>query len=254
MKKNPISALVITYNEESNIAEFLKSVSFADEIVILDSYSTDKTLEIARAYPRTRVYQRRFEDFSTQRNRALDLATYQWVLFIDADERVDRALNDEILKTVRMPDTCEAYYVYRRFHFAGKALRYSGFQKDKAPILFKKNHCFYEPSRRVHEKLYCQGKIAYLKNKLDHYTYFSWEQYDAKLGKYARIQADELFEKNVQPRLHHFILKPFFRFFNHYLFKGGIFDGWQGFFISWLCGYYVFRRYVFLWMRHKNLQ
>lgn len=254
MKKVPFSAVVITYNEESNIAELINSVSFADEVVIVDSYSTDKTLEIARKFPNTCIHQRLFKNFSDQRNYALTLATYEWILFVDADERIDDVLRDEILKTVHACDAREVYYVYRRFYFAGKALLYSGFQSDKAPILFKKNTCFYDPHTNVHEKLCCSGRIGFLKNKLDHHTYSSWEHYDAKLSKYARMQADELFTKGVRPGFFHFLLKPFFRFMNHYFFKKGIFDGIQGFFISWICAYYVFRRYVFLWMKYKGIR
>lgn len=248
-----LSALLITYNEEKHIRAFLDEVSFADEIIIVDAYSTDKTVDIARSFLKVRVYQRKFENFPSQKNYALDLATHEWIWFPDADERLDEALKEEILQSISQQNNCHAYFVPIRFHFMGKALLYSGFQNDRSIKLFKKSFCRYDPSTPVHERLLCKGLIGKLKHSLTHYTYTCWDQYDGKLVRYARLQADELFAKGVRPNAFHFFLKPWCRFFNHYIFRRGILDGWEGFFISCLCGFYVFRRYVFLWMKYREI-
>lgn len=254
MKRPGLSALLISYNEERNIKLFIEDVTFADEIIIVDSHSDDKTMDIARSFPNVQIYQRVFHDFSSQKNYALSLATHEWILFLDADERMNNPLKEEILQTISRKDTHDAYYIRIKCHFMEKTLKYSGFQNQKSVRLLKKSRCRYDSSKLVHEKIHCQGTLGTLKNTLIHYTYVSWDQYDGKLTKYAILQANELFSKGIYPNLFHFIFKPWYRFFNHYILRRGILDSWEGFFVSCIYSFYVFKRYVFLWMKYKRIR
>lgn len=242
-----ISALVITKNEEENILAYLSEVDkFADEIIVVDSFSTDRTVELAKRNPKVKVYQRKFDNFSSQRNFALEKAQYDWVTFYDADERLPQALIAEILHTVRTEKNISSFYNYRKFYVQNNRLKYSGWQNDKAIRLFRKSCCRYNDEFLVHEILECDKKPGKLKTKLDHYSYKSFENYKEKLFFYSKLRAEELFEKKVRPNFFHFYIKPGFRFFHHYILRFGFLDGLVGFKMSKLLADYVHKRYVYL--------
>ncbi len=163
-----ISALAITYNEEDHIEEYIQRLSFADEIIIVDSFSTDKTVELAKKYDITLI-QRKFDDFSSQKNFAIDQATHDWIVFFDLDEEVPKVLIDEIIATVNSENPKKAYHVKRDFHFMGKRMKYSGFQTDISVRLFNKNYCRYN-GKPVHETNETTEKIGKLKNAVAHQT------------------------------------------------------------------------------------
>ena len=132
MKDSKISALLIVFNEEKNIEEALKTVEFADEIIVLDSFSTDSTVEIIKTkFPKVQLYQNRFEDFTKQRNLCISYAKNEWILFLDADERITPELKNDILKEIKKPITQKAYFFKRKFFFKGEKVNYSGTQNDK---------------------------------------------------------------------------------------------------------------------------
>ena len=133
-----ISGLIITYNEEKNIQEVLESFDFCDEIIVVDSFSTDKTVEIAKEFPNVKVIQNKFEDFTKQRNLALDAAKNDWVLFLNGNKRITPALKQEIIDELNKPGQKDAYYFYRKFFFSQKPLHFSGTQGDKNFRLFRK--------------------------------------------------------------------------------------------------------------------
>ena len=126
-----VSGLIITFNEEKNIREVLCCFDFCDEIIIVDSYSTDQTMSIAQSFPKVKVFQNKFEDFTKQRNFALDNATNDWVLFLDGDERITPDLKSEIVEELGKENKKDAYYFYRKFFFCGKPIHFSGTQTDK---------------------------------------------------------------------------------------------------------------------------
>ena len=157
-----ISALAITYNEEKNVERYIKSLSFAGEIIIVDSFSTDNTVEIAKQLG-AKVVQREFDNFSAQKNYALSLANHDWVTFFDLDEIVTPELAEEITNTLKTNPKNEAYKVKRNFYFMGKRLKYSGFQTDTVVRLFNKNQCKYN-GKLVHEILETSKTIGKASN------------------------------------------------------------------------------------------
>ena len=248
-----ITAIIPTFNEEIHIEDAIQSVQFADEIIIIDSFSTDKTVKIAKKH-NVVLIQRIFDDYSSQKNFAIDKATHNWICILDADERISIALKKEILKKVSSEETNEsAFWICRSNIFMNKEIKYSGWQNDKVIRLFKKDSCRYN-GQLVHEEIYTKEKIGFLKNKIVHNTYKSFDIFISKKNDYATLQALELNKKNVKPNLYHFILKPIIRFNRHYFFRGGIFDGVPGLVISYVAMYTVFIRYVKLWLLIKKMK
>ena len=243
-----ITAIIPTLNEENFIAEAIRRVRFADEVLVIDSFSSDCTVEAAREAG-ARVIQREFDDFSSQKNFAIREATHEWILVIDADERVSAELSDEIVRSVTDPGDKVAFFLYRNFYFKEKRVRYGGWQTDKAIRLFKKETGRYN-GNLVHETIETRGPVGFLKNRLDHYSYRSHEQYADKLEMYARLQAEELFRKNRKPRFWLLTIKPAFRFFVHYILRLGILDGTAGFELARAHALGVWKRYKYLGERY----
>ncbi len=250
MKK--ITAIIPTLNEEDNIVKAIESVQFADEIIVIDSYSTDKTIELAKNYE-VRILQRKFDDFSTQKNYAIDKATHQWIYILDADERVSAALENEILEAVKNPKDYVGYYVKRIFYFMGKKVKFSGHRRDRVVRLFLKEHCRYN-GNLVHEVIKAKGKLGVFDSKIDHYSYKNFDHYLDKLNKYAWLQAVQFNEKTGTLTPFHFVIKPSWRFLKHCIIQGGFRDGLVGLVLSYTHSYSVFMRYVKMWLLRKNLK
>lgn len=240
-----ISALLITYNEERNIQKFLDEAWYADEIIIVDSESTDKTAEIAKKHPKVNFIVRPFDNFTAQKNFAIDQANNEWVTFFDADERIPKALVYEMLDEIEK-GSADGFFVYRRFFFMDKYIKYSGWQNDKVIRLFRKSMNRYGEGRLVHELIDYKGKVKYLRNRLDHYSYFSIEEYDRKLTQYSYLRAKELMMRGLKPNAFRYFVKPWYRFMHHYIIRLGILDGSEGYIISKLHAHSVFKRYLFL--------
>ncbi len=236
-----LTAIIPTFNEEENIQRAIDSVDFADEILVIDSFSTDKTLEIVAKYPRIRLIQRVFDNFSNQKNFAIQQAKYNWIFLLDADEEVTDNLKQELKNKIIKPDNFKGFYVYRNFFFRNKKINFSGWQRDKVIRLFKKDDNIYQG--KVHEKIQSKGEVGFLKEKLNHYSYKNKEQYKAKLLKYAKLQAEEILDKQSYVTPFHIIIKPSIRFLIHYFIKLGILDGKSGLIMSYLSAYGVFERY-----------
>lgn len=247
-----ITAIIPTFNEEIHIEEAIKSVSFADEIIVIDSYSTDNTVVLIKKHKVT-LMQRVFDDFSSQKNYAIDQAKHDWVFVLDADERVTETLREEILQTVLNKTQSVAYWIYRSNIFMNRKIKYSGWQNDKVIRLFNKEYCKYN-GRLVHEEIFTEGKVGFLKNKIEHYSYKNFDTVILKRNRYAQLQAETLYKKGVTPNLFHFLIKPAFRFFKHYIIQRGFLDGFQGFIISFMYVYTVFVRYIKLWLLIRKME
>lgn len=241
-----ISALLITFNEEKNIKRFLENADYADEIIVVDSFSTDRTAEIAKTFPKVKLYSRAFVNFTDQKNFAIEKANNEWITFFDADEQIPNELREEILKVTQDSNSADAYFVKRRFFYKDKVLNFSGMQNDKAIRVFKKSKCRYKSNRLVHELIECNGTIAKLSNKLNHFTYSSSQEYRKKLTSYSKLRAQELKLKGLRPTIFHFKIKPAYRFLSHYVIRLGFLDGKEGYVVSKLHAESVYKRYVFL--------
>ena len=236
-----ITVIIPTLNEESNIKRVLDSVSFADEIIVIDSFSNDDTIAIANTFSKVKIIQRKFDDFSAQKNYAIGKANNDWVLNLDADEELSTHLQKEIKKIDLEKGKFVAYTICRKFFFKGKRLFFSGFQRSKVIRLFNKTKCYYRG--KVHEQVVFDGDLGNLKNKINHYSYHSFEHYKGKLALYAKLQAKELREKQQQVTFFHLYIKPVYRFLSHYIIRLGFLDLKNGFVISYLHAYGVYLRY-----------
>ena len=246
-----ITAIIPTLNEEIHIADAIKSVSFADEIIVIDSYSTDKTLEIAEKL-HVKIIKRKFDDFSSQKNFAIDQATHSWIYILDADERVTPEVEKEILEAVKKPNDFVGFYVKRAFYFAQQKINYCGWQRDKVVRLFLKEHCKY--SGVVHETISTKGELGFLKNKIDHYGYKNYNHFISKIHQYGELKAQELHANGKTVNAYHILVKPPFRVFSHFILRKGFLDGYPGLILSVTQGYAVLTRYIKLWLLNKGLK
>lgn len=238
-----ISGLIITYNEEKNIRAVLECFDFCDEIIVVDSFSTDKTVEIANQNPKVRIIQNKFEDFTKQRNLALEHAKNDWVLFLDGDERTTPELEKEIIRTVNSKKAKDAYYIYRIFFVGKKKIKFSGTQNDKNFRLFRKSKAHYAADKKVHESLVVNGTTGILKNKILHYSFENFDSFKKKMLYYGFLKGKELAAKGTN---YSFIIqwsKVVFKFIKTYFLKLGFLDGKDGMKISYLQSLYVYNTY-----------
>lgn len=246
-----ISALAITLNEANSIESYIKSLWFADEIIIVDSFSTDTTVALAETFEKVTVYKRAFDNFSAQKNFAISKAKNDWVTFFDLDEEITNPLSQEIIASTKNPEAI-AYYIKRDFFFMGKRIKYSGLQNDFVIRLFNKNHCSYN-ANLVHETLETTGETAKLKNSLPHHTYKTFDDYTAKMHNYSALQAKMLYAKKKKPTLYHFLFRPFYRFWHQFVIRLGFLDGKEGFILAYVSAFSVFKRYVNLWLLYRKI-
>jgi len=242
-KKPLLTALIITYNEEHNIKGVLKNLDFADEIIVIDSFSTDKTAEIARNFQNVQVVQHPFENYALQRNFALSLAANPWILFLDADERISVDLKNEIIQAIQKKVSLSAYNFHRTFMFESSRLRFSSWQTDKIIRLFQKDKAHYSEQKIVHEKLNVAGEIGKLKNKLTHYSYNDYSSYKQKMVHYGKLKAKEASSKGTNPTIFHFYIRPIYQFIYQYFIRLGILDGKKGVIICYLNSLSVYVRF-----------
>ncbi len=247
-----LTVIIPTFNESHNIEDVLKSVDFADEIMVVDSYSTDNTVELAKKHTDF-IIQREYEYSASQKNWAIPQAAHDWILLVDADERVTPELKSEIIEILKNPsiNKKDGYWIPRTSQFMGKDVRFGGWN-DKVIRLFKKE-CRYE-DKQVHAEIIDNGNVGVLKSKLYHNTYITMDKHIEKLNRYATLQANDYNDKTGTLTPFHFIVKPCFRFFKHYIIQGGFRDGAVGLVIAYNHSYSVFMRYVKIWLLRKNLK
>ena len=238
-----ITALLITSNEEKHIDDVIPNISFADEIIVVDSLSTDSTLEKLSKYPNVQVIEHKFKNFADQRNFAISKASHNWILFIDADERITDPLRNEIIDRLKQDSDVVAYKFPRNFIFQNKKMRFSGLQTDYIYRLFNKDCASYRKDLIVHELLKVNGISATLKNELWHYSYSDYDSYKEKAKHYAELKALELYNKGKKPNAFDFYIRPAYKFLYNYIFRLGFLDGKPGYIICKLYAYGVTHRY-----------
>ena len=239
-----LTAIIPAFNEAHNIVEAIKSVDFADEILVVDSFSTDRTIELAAPLA-TKIIQRKYENSASQKNWAIPQAQHKWILLLDADERVSNELREEVLEKLSTNPIETGFWIGRINHFMGKQIRFSGWRGDRVIRLFKRDECRYEPLR-VHAEIVSEGTIGSLKQKLMHNTFVSKTAYHQKLDRYAKLQARDFDSRTGSITIYHTLFKPLVRFIKHYIFQLGILDGKVGFIISMYQANAVKMRYQYL--------
>lgn len=248
-----LTVVTITLNEEANIRDCLASARWANEIIVVDSGSTDRTVEYARAFT-DHVDRAPWEGYGAARNFALQHATSDWIFWLDADERVTPELAVEIQEMLRKDDErIVGYSVARRAYFLGRWIKHCGWYPSRVTRLFRRGKGRFSENR-VHEQLELQGDVGILRNDLLHFTDPSLQHYFAKFNKYTSLAAEDLRESGRSFGFHDVLLRPPFTFFKMYVLKRGFLDGMQGFILCVLSSLYVFTKYIKLWelRTHKH--
>jgi len=220
-----LSVTIICGNEENNIEECIKSILWADEIILVDSYSKDKTIVIASKFE-VKIFQNKWESFASQRQFALSKCTNEWVFSIDADERCSPLLADEIKEKINFgTNNFAGYRMPRKSFFLNKWVKHGGWYPDYQLRLFKKQATVSE--RLVHEKYEVEGELGIMKNDLLHYTVSSISEYMQKVNQYSTLQSIEK-SKNRKINFLNMLFRPTLAFIQGYIFKGGFLDGITG--------------------------
>lgn len=243
-----LSVIVLTLDEEKHICACLDSVrDFADELLVFDSNVNDRVVELAAASG-ARIVRRKFDNYAAQRNAAIEAAAGDWIFFIDADERADNALGqeirDEIARIGRTGSDGVLFWIPRRNYIFGKWIQHTGWSPDYQPRVLKKGKALFDPARPVHELVLAQGSALYLKQPLTHFNYETLAQFRAKQIRYTRYEAQSMAAAGVRPRLRSYVSMPAREFYRRFIALQGYRDGLHGFALSALMAYYAFRRQV----------
>lgn len=231
-----LAVAVLTRNEARHIGDCLATLSFADEVVLSDSYSDDGTVEIARAAGAT-IFQRPFDNFAGQRNAVLEAINAEWVFFVDADERITPELAAEVRRVIAdRPEV--GWWTPRRNFIAGHQVRHGGFYPDYQLRLLRRGHARYDPERPVHEVVLLDGPAGYLQNPMIHYNYATWAQFHAKQRRYACMEGQILRQRGIKPWPHKFLRQPAREFWRRYVVLEGYKDGWVGLKLGLLLSFY----------------
>jgi (heptosyl)LPS beta-1,4-glucosyltransferase len=246
-----VAGVVLTHNEERHIAECLASLAWCDERVVVDSFSADRTVELARAAPASsqgagvRVVRHPFANYSQQRNAALEMTTADWVLFVDADERVRPALAAEVRAVTADPTRPEAgWWIPRDNLIFGRLTRGAGWSPDYQLRLLRRGRARYDPARAVHEVAELDGPDGRLTERLLHYNYDTLPEFLEKQERYTAYDAQILFGQGVRARPQNYVLQPLRHFWWRFVTLRGYVDGWHGLVLSALMAYYQWRLYV----------
>ncbi|OYY75089.1 MAG: LPS biosynthesis protein [Gammaproteobacteria bacterium 28-57-27] len=245
-----LSVVLITLNEAERLRSTLEAVVWADEIVVLDAGSTDATLEVARRFTDKVVVDADWQGFGVQKNRALALATGDWVLSLDADEVVPPALAQEIRLTLQNPDA-EAYAIPRLSSFLGRDMRHSGWWPDEVVRLFRRGTAQFSADL-VHERLMVEGEVGRLQQPLHHASFSSLEQVLDKVNRYSSAGAERLAAQGRKASLGTAIGRGLWTFFRTYVLKAGFLDGREGFMLAVSNAQGVYYRYLKLMLLNEK--
>jgi glycosyltransferase involved in cell wall biosynthesis len=238
----PVSAIIITLNEEDRIRETISSLAFTDEIIVVDSASTDRTREVA-AEAGARVVEREWRGYSDQKNYAAGLANHDWVLSIDADERPSAALAAEIVRWKSEPDPAgtAAMSMPRRVYYLGRWIGHSGWYPDRKTRLYDRRSASWEGDY-VHETLRIDGTVGRFQSDLLHFPYRSLGEHYDTIDRYTRLAADRMRADGARFNPVRLVLGPTLYFLKSFLVRGGWMDGTRGVLIAYMGARYVYLR------------
>jgi glycosyltransferase involved in cell wall biosynthesis len=248
----PVSATVITCNEEHNIADALKSLSWIDEIVVVDSGSRDETLEICRGFT-DKIFHRDWSGFVDQKNYAVEKASNDWILSLDADERVSPELRREIEAGMRGGFKASGYRIPRTAHFMGRWIRHGDWYPDYQLRLFDRRYGRWQGGR-VHESVRIEGPAGKLKGEIHHFTYRNFSEYLRKLEAYSTLAASDYSQGGRKATPLMLLGKPLGVFIKAYLIKRGFMDGAAGFAVAVMGAVSVFFKYAKLYELKKGFR
>lgn len=242
MDKIPVSVVVITRNESDNIADCLKSVPWADEIIVLDDASSDDTVNIAKGYTK-KVFSRKMDIEGRHRNYAYSLAQNDWVLSLDADERASADLGSELRTLLATGMKDKAYTIPIRSFIGKRWIRYAGWYPAPKVRLFDKRHFKYEEAE-VHPRVFIDGSCGHLKSDILHYSYRDYHDFFTSLNNQTTLEAKKWFKEKRNINFIKMWRKGLSRFLKAYVQKGGYKDGLLGFVVSWAGSAYQFMSYI----------
>jgi glycosyltransferase involved in cell wall biosynthesis len=241
-----ITAYIMTFNEARQIRAALETITWADEIIVVDSFSTDGTVEIARGFG-ARIISEKFCGFGKLRNFALEAAQNDWVFSLDADERCTPELAEEMRRTLAAGPQFDAYHVPRKSHFLGRWMRYCGWYPDyRQPQFFNRRKMHYADDL-VHETYKLDGRLGYLR---EHALQFPWDTIEiaaGKLQRYSTLMAERYAASGKKAPFFKLLTSPIGMFLKVYILQSGWRDGRHGFILATLYSYYTFLKYVKLW-------
>ncbi|OGW39367.1 MAG: hypothetical protein A2010_17840 [Nitrospirae bacterium GWD2_57_9] len=243
-----LSVAIITCNEEPNIRRTLESVKWADEIVVVDSGSTDNTISICREYTDLVVHQE-WLGFARQKNLAIDRTTGDWVLSLDADEPIEAMLAEEIRDIIASSSALDGYFIPRKTFFLGKQIRHGGWYPDYNLRLFRKGKGRFE-ERAVHEAVKVPGSVGRTGYAIEHYAYPDLASYLSSINKYSSLAVTEMAGKGIsrfKSGWMNILFRPAFTFLLKYIFRLGFLDGKHGLILNLFHAYYVFAKYAKAW-------
>jgi glycosyltransferase involved in cell wall biosynthesis len=245
-----VSVIIITKNEEHSIRECLESISWADEIIIVDSGSKDKTLKICKEFG-AKIFIKPWYGFGFQKNEALKHAKFKWILSIDADEIITNKLKNEIIAIVKSNSPAEAYSIPRRSFYCGKLIRFSGWQSDFVVRFFQKKFCKFS-NDLVHEKVLVSGTTLKIKSYMIHNAFENFEEVIKKINIYSSLSASMLYKKNTTSSLKKALFHAFWSFIKTYIIKLGFLDGRSGLMLSISNAEGTYYRYIKLMMLNSK--
>ncbi|HYB42238.1 MAG TPA: glycosyltransferase family 2 protein [Candidatus Methylomirabilis sp.] len=240
-----LSVTIVAWNEEERLRACLESVAWADEIVVVDAESTDKTVQLAREFT-DRVWVRPWPGFAVQKNFALDQASGEWALSLDADERVTAELAERIKAIVRAGGPADGYLIPRRNIFWGAWVRHGGLYPDHQLRLFRRAAGRFAENE-VHESVRVNGRVEALAEPMLHQSYRDLEDFVRRSNRYSTLAAREWVRRGRRAGLSDLIFKPLGRFMSMYIVRRGFLDGWRGLVLAVLYAEYVFLRTAKAW-------
>ncbi|MBU3576161.1 glycosyltransferase family 2 protein [Polynucleobacter sp. UK-Mo-2m-Kol15] len=243
-----LSVILITRNEEANLADCLASLDgIAEQIVVVDTNSTDLTLQIAKNHGAVIVQPADWPGFGPQKNRALELATGEWVLSLDADERLTPALRSEILTAINHPAQVDCFAIPRLSWYCGRFIRHSGWNPDYVDRLFKRGSARFSDDL-VHERLVPNGQVAKLENPMLHFSFMNFSQVLQKIDRYSTASAEQAFAKGRRSNPFKAILHGLWAFIRTYFIRAGFLDGYQGLALAISNAEGSYYRYIKIWL------
>lgn len=245
-----IAATIIAKNEAENIGACLSTLVWCDEIVVVDGGSSDRTMEVAQHFKAKIFPEPNWQGFGAQKNRALDHASADWIISIDADERVTPELAEEIQRVIASPDALNAYSMPRLSSYCGQFMRHSGWYPDRVVRLFRRGTARFSDDV-VHERLLTTGPVGQLQNPLIHYSYRSLDDVLDKMNRYSSAGAQKLRERGKRAGVGKALAKSGWAFFRTYVLRRGFLDGRLGFVLACSVAHETWYRYLKLWLSDR---